>query len=86
MPSFDAVRSLSRPGSFDLLRRFASDESGQDLIEYGFLAAALATAGYLALNAIGPTLTGTYNSWVSPTTGSPSLWQPAEPWTTASGS
>ena len=76
-------RSAVVAGRFDVLKRFVSDESGQDLIEYAFLAATLATAGYLALNAIRPTVGVTYNSWVSPTSGSPSLWQPAEPWTTA---
>jgi Flp pilus assembly pilin Flp len=81
MRSFDVQSTVS--GRFDLVRRFISDDSGQDLIEYAFLAASLATAGYLALNAIRPTVGNTYNTWVSPTTGSPSLWQPAEPWTTA---
>jgi len=68
---------------FDLLERFVREENGQDLIEYAFLAAALATAGMLALNAIGPAVGVTYNSWLSPSSGTPSLWQPAEPWTTA---
>jgi Flp pilus assembly pilin Flp len=78
-------RSDARSGNvrLDLLKRFVSEENGQDLIEYAFLAAALATAGMLALNAIGPAVGVTYNSWLDPNYGSPALWQPAEPWTTA---
>ena len=66
-----------------LLARFIREDAGQDLMEYAFLAAALATAGMLALNAIGPAVGVTYNTWIGPTTGSPALWQPAEPWTSA---
>ena len=44
----------------------------QDLIEYAFLAAFVGIAGYVALNAIGPTVDATYNSWLDPTTGTPS--------------
>ena len=69
-----------------LLARWLREDNGQDLIEYAFLAAALATAGMLALNAIGPQVGLTYGSWISPTTGSPALWQPAEPWTSTAGS
>ena len=75
-------RSDGRKG-LGVLRRFVSEDDGQDLLEYAFLAAALATAGMLALNAIGPTVRVTYLSWLDPNTGSPSLWQPAEPWTSA---
>jgi Flp pilus assembly pilin Flp len=78
------ARSATRKVRLDLLKRFVVEENGQDLIEYAFLAAALATAGMLALNAIGPAVGVTYQSWVDPRFGSPSLWQPAEPWTTGS--
>jgi len=67
----------------DLLKRFVVEESAQDLIEYALLAAAVATAGMLALNAIGPTVGVTYNSWIDSSSGTPALWQPAEPWTSA---
>jgi hypothetical protein len=60
------------------------DDSAQDLIEYAFLGAFLATAGMLALNAIGPTVASTYSSWLDPTVGAPSLWDPPPP--AASGS
>ena len=84
MRSF-GTRSADGSQRLDLLRRFVSEEGGQDLIEYAFLAAALAAAGMLALFSIGPTVGSTYSSWISPTTGSPALWQPAEPWTSSAG-
>ena len=66
------------------IRRFIVEDSAQDLIEYAFLAAFLATAGMLALNSIGPTVASTYSSWIDPSTGVPSLWNPAEPLTSGS--
>ena len=42
-----------------------------------------ATAGYVALNGIVPAIGSTYTSWIDPNSGAPSLWQPADPWTTA---
>jgi Flp pilus assembly pilin Flp len=77
------ARSATRKVRLDLLERFVVEENGQDLIEYAFLAAALATAGMLALNAIGPAVGVTYGTWLSPTTGAPALWEPSAPWTTA---
>jgi len=65
------------------LRRFVTEEDAQDLIEYAFLAAFIATAGYVALNGIVPAIGSTYTSWIDPNSGAPSLWQPADPWTTA---
>jgi Flp pilus assembly pilin Flp len=62
-----------------LIRRFVVEDGAQDLVEYGLLAAALATAGVLALNAIGPAVASTYASWMDPNTGTPSLWAPPEP-------
>jgi pilus assembly protein Flp/PilA len=57
-----------------LIRRFLTDESGQDLIEYGLLAAVIGIAGYLVLPAIAPKMgnafsqwgTQVYNAWVPP--------------------
>ena len=69
--------------SFAAVRRFVRDDSGQDLLEYALLVAFVGVAGWAALSAIGPTVSTTYASWVSPTTGAPSLWEPAEPWNSA---
>ena len=64
-----------------VLWTFVREEEGQDLIEYALLAAFVGVSGWLVLNSIGPTMLNTYNAWINPTTGTPSLWQPAEPWT-----
>jgi hypothetical protein len=55
---------------------FLSDDGAQDLLEYAFLAAFFGIAGWVALMAIGPTVNSVYSSWLSPTTGVPSLWDP----------
>lgn len=62
-----------------LWKRFVSEESGQDLLEYAFGAAFVGIVGYLALNGIVSALGITYGSWLDPTTGAPSLWEPAAP-------
>jgi Flp pilus assembly pilin Flp len=56
------------------------EDTGQDLIEYAFLAAFIGIAGYVAVSTIGPAVNATYSTWVDPTTGSPKLWEPADPW------
>lgn len=63
-----------------LAGRLANDDSGQDIIEYAFLAAFVGVAGYVVLGTIGPAVATTYGTWISPTTGSPALWDPAAPW------
>ncbi len=73
----DASRRSRRAGGRSRSARFVRDDSGQDLIEYAFLAAFVGVAGCVALNAIGPAVAATYNSWIDPTTGTPSLWEPA---------
>ena len=84
MPAIiDQVRHLV-PEPLAVLRRFIRDEGGQDLIEYAFLAAFIGIAGYVVLGDIVPVIGVTYTSWMSPTTGVSSLWQPAEPWTSGS--
>jgi hypothetical protein len=62
-----------------LIRRLVVEDEAQDLVEYAFLGAFIATAGALALNSIGPAVRDTYTAWLSPTTGTPSLWAPPEP-------
>ena len=66
-----------------LLIDFFREDAGQDLIEYAYLAAFFGIAGYLVLSSIGPTVGATYNAWLNPTTGTPSLWEPAQPWTSS---
>ena len=60
-----------------LSMRFVVEDGGQDLVEYAFLAAFLATAGYLVLLNMGSDLNGVYSSWLNPNSGVPSLWDPA---------
>jgi Flp pilus assembly pilin Flp len=84
MPSiFGAVRYFL-PTAFAVVRGFVDDDSGQDLIEYAYLAAFIGVAGYVVLNSIVPAVGGTYNAWMNPTTGVPSLWEPAQPWSSGS--
>jgi pilus assembly protein Flp/PilA len=47
----------------ELLRRFLEDESGQDLIEYGLLAAIIGIAGVLVLPLIAPKMGNAFSSW-----------------------
>lgn len=61
------------------LIEFVRDDSAQDLVEYALLAAFFAIAGMLALNALSSTLGSAYSSWLDPTAGVPSLWEPAAP-------
>jgi Flp pilus assembly pilin Flp len=45
------------------IRRLASDERGQDLIEYALLAGMIGLAGYLVLPQIGPKMGNAFNQW-----------------------
>jgi hypothetical protein len=65
-----------RTKSVALAVRFAVEDGGQDLIEYAFLAAFLATAGYLVLLNLSSDINRVYGSWLDPSTGVPSLWDP----------
>jgi Flp pilus assembly pilin Flp len=66
----------ARMGTF--LRAFLRDDGAQDLLEYAFLAAFIGVAGFVALNAIGPTIGTVYATWIDPNTAGsvPSLWDP----------
>jgi pilus assembly protein Flp/PilA len=46
----------------NLITRFLSDESGQDMVEYGLLAAFISIVAIAALTAIGPLVTTLYNN------------------------
>jgi Flp pilus assembly pilin Flp len=69
----------STGGRVGLLRRFIHDDGGQDVIEYAFLAVAIGVVGWLVLDGIRADATDAYTSWIDPTVGTPSLWEPAEP-------
>jgi hypothetical protein len=62
-----------------ILLEVVREDGAQDLVEYALMAAFLATAGYLALIAIAPTLGSTYQTWLDPSNGVPSLWDPPAP-------
>lgn len=68
------------------IRRFLSEEQGQDLVEYAFLAAFIGIAGWAVIMSVPDAIGDTYESWVPAdgSTGAPSLWDPPEP--TAGGS
>ena len=46
----------------NLFVRFANDESGATAIEYGLIAAGISVVIITAVNAVGTSLTGTFNS------------------------
>jgi Flp pilus assembly pilin Flp len=79
MKMFMTRPSLTLEGLHSLVRRFLVEDGAQDLVEYALLAAFIATAGMLALQAIGPAVATTYNRWMDSDTGVPSLWAPPEP-------
>ena len=59
--------------------RLICEEEGQDVIEYALLAAFFGIVGYLVMQQIGTTVNSTYSSWIDPTVGVPSLWDPRAP-------
>ncbi len=59
-----------------LLRDLAGSESGQDVIEYALLTAAIGIVGILAWQAIEGGIFTAYGSWDS---GTQSLWEPPNP-------
>jgi Flp pilus assembly pilin Flp len=59
-----------------IFRRFLADERGQDLIEYGMLAAIIGIAGYLVLPLIGPKMAGAFQLWGGNIY---NAWQPPNP-------
>ena len=65
--------------------RFIREDNAQDLIEYAFLAAFVATAGMFVLLNLSSDVANAYSSWLDPTSGVPSLWDPADS-VTSSGS
>ena len=66
-------------GCLDLLRRFVRADDAQDLVEYALITAFVGVVGYLVLQAIGTEVFNTYSSWLDPTSGVPSKWDPPDP-------
>jgi Flp pilus assembly pilin Flp len=63
----------------ELVRRFVSEDGGQDLVEYALITAFFGIVGALALQAIQVAVGSTYDTWLDPAAGVPSLWTPPEP-------
>ncbi len=61
-----------------MLPRLLWDESGQDLIEYGLLAAIVTLTGAVVFTVISGKMGNAYNSWV---TGARDAWEPCAPGT-----
>jgi Flp pilus assembly pilin Flp len=59
--------------------RFATDDRGQDLIEYAMITAFFGIVGALFLQGIQTAIGTTYDTWLNPAVGVPSLWTPNEP-------
>ncbi len=59
-----------------ILVRLWKEEKGQDLIEYGLLAAIIGIAGSLVLPLIGPKMAAAFQSWGVNTY---NAWQPPDP-------
>ena len=72
-----AVPLLREAGAMaDHLRRWLSDEGGQDLIEYMLLASFVAITGYLGMQFIGTAMNSSYRSWNTATQGA---WEVPDP-------
>jgi Flp pilus assembly pilin Flp len=56
--------------------RFATDDRGQDLIEYALLTAIIGIAGLLALSTISTKMGAAYSGW---NTAGQNAWQPCPP-------
>jgi Flp pilus assembly pilin Flp len=63
----------------NIVERCVREDGGQDVVEYALLAAFFGIIGYLALSGIGTAVLNTYTSWMDPTSGVPSLWDPPGP-------
>ena len=62
-----------------LLARFIAEDGAQDLVEYALLAAFIGIAGWAVLMTLPNVMGATYGSWMDPTVGVPSRWDPPEP-------
>ena len=78
----DAPRRPSVARSF--VRRLVIEDGGQDLVEYALITGFIGIVGFLALQAIQTAVGDTYDVWLDPAVGTPSLWDPADPITSGS--
>jgi hypothetical protein len=62
-----------------VLARFIAEDGAQDLVEYALLAAFIGIAGWAVLMTLPNVMGATYGSWMDPTVGVPSRWDPPEP-------
>ena len=60
----------------EMFRRFLADDRGQDLVEYGLLAAIIGIAGSLILPSIGPLMDTAFRNWGTQVY---SIWEPSAP-------
>ena len=61
---------------YERLRRWFSDESGQDLIEYLLLGAFVSIAGWVSVQLLENAMNSSYQSWDAATQ---SIWEVPEP-------
>ena len=59
-----------------MLRRFLTDERGQDLVEYGLLAAIIGIAGSLILPQVAPKMDAAFRNWGTQVY---NIWVPNDP-------
>lgn len=69
-------KSRSRSSIHHLIVRFVSEQTGQDVIEYGLLSAGIAVVGIVLWNNVGVGIAAAYGSWDS---GIQDLWVPDDP-------
>ena len=70
---------IPRGDDIRLLPRFIAEDGAQDLVEYALLAAFIGIAGWAVLTTLPTVMGATYGSWMDPTVGVPSRWDPPEP-------
>jgi len=70
---------IPRGDDIRLLPRFIAEDGAQDLVEYALLAAFIGIAGWAVLMTLPNVMGATYGSWMDPTVGVPSRWDPPEP-------
>ena len=75
-PSPAAAPFSSESSVKQLLMRFIRDESGQDLIEYGLLAASIAAAGAAVLPGLRTAMGQAFSTWGNNIYG---VWVPNDP-------
>jgi Flp pilus assembly pilin Flp len=63
-------------GTSRVLRRLVRDQGGQDLIEYGLLAAAVAATGFALFPSILTSMAAMFQSWAPAVN---SIWEPSPP-------